>query len=435
MGQQQYKMEVIAVNTKMKRVSILLLAMMLTISVVQTVLAEGTKKVTVMINQTWNKPSMEELARDFEEKNPGIKIDYQVVPDNAFGQLLNAKIASKEVPEIIMDNYQALAKTVNMSETFIEFSNQPWYSKLLNKEQIVLDGGAYLLPINGSGDPFGIVYNTEVYQKAGVEEVPTTWEEFLAVCEKLKASGVTPVLLTGKDAWTIGMWTVTMFPNVVDNDPNLTWEDLNTGKVKFSDVEGFRWILEVLNILVEKGYVNDDFLACTYDMGQEMISNGEVAMTLQGAWFINECVSKYPDVQFSMYPFPFIDNAQFCSGQWSGFNVFKDAPNVDAAMLFIDYCAQPENMAKISSDWNFIPPFAECKTELPYWIQDFMKNYLEKGAVPLEEMAITSAIEIGYLTTLTIDMLAGGQTIDEVLVNWDAKFAELATLRQLDGWR
>jgi hypothetical protein len=64
-----------------------------------------------------------------------------------------------------------------------------------------------------------------------------------------------------------------------------------------------------------------------------------------------------------------------------------------------------------------------------------MKNYLEKGAVPLEEMAITSAIEIGYLTTLTIDMLAGGQTIDEVLVNWDAKFAELATLRQLDGWR
>jgi hypothetical protein len=50
-------------------------------------------------------------------------------------------------------------------------------------------------------------------------------------------------------------------------------------------------------------------------------------------------------------------------------------------------------------------------------------------------MAITSAIEIGYLTTLTIDMLAGGQTIDEVLVNWDAKFAELATLRQLDGWR
>lgn len=54
-------MEVIAVNTKMKRVSILLLAMMLTISVVQNVLAEGTKKVTVMINQTWNKPSMGKL--------------------------------------------------------------------------------------------------------------------------------------------------------------------------------------------------------------------------------------------------------------------------------------------------------------------------------------------------------------------------------------
>lgn len=418
----------------MKSLTLLLLLSMILVIVAHPALAEGVKKVTIMINQTWNKPSMEKLARDFEEVNPDIKIDYQVVPDNAFGQLLNAKIASKEVPEIIMDNYQSLAKTVNMSETFVEFSDQAWYGKLLNKEQIVLDGGAYLLPINGSGDPFGIVYNTEVYETAGVT-VPTTWEEFIDVCETLKDSGVIPVLLTGKDAWTIGMWTVTMFPNVVFNDPNLTWEDLNIGKVKFSDVEGFHWIFEALNTLVEKGYVNDDYLACTYDMGQEMISNGEVAMTLQGSWFINECVSKFPNAQFSMYPFPFIDNAQFCSGQWSGFNVFKDATNVEPAMQFINFCARPENMAKISGDWNFIPPFAESETELPYWIKDFMKNYLDKGAVPIEEMAITSAIEIGHLTTLTIDMLAGGQTAEEVLANWDAKFAELATLRQLEGWK
>jgi raffinose/stachyose/melibiose transport system substrate-binding protein len=397
-------------------------------------LAEDTT-ITIIINQTWNKPSMETLAAAYEEANPGVKIDYQVIPDNEFGQLVNAKMASKEVPEILMDNYQSLAKTVNMADTFADIRDRAWYSKLVNKDQIVLgDGGAYLLPINGASDPFGMVYNTAVYEKCGITQVPTTYDEFLADCEKIKAQGITPIVLTGKDSWTIGMWDVTMFPNVVYSDGGVTWDDLNTGKVKFADVPGFKRILDVMNELVAKGYVNEDFLATTYDMGQQMISEGQAAMTLQGAWFINECTTKYPDVKFSMYPFPFVEKPKFASGQFSGFLAFKNAKNADAALKFLDWVAQPENMEKISADWNFIPPFKECKSELPYWIKDFMANYLDKGDAPLPEMAISSAVEIGYLTTLTIDMLAGAQTAEDVLKNWDAKFAELATIRQLPGW-
>lgn len=390
--------------------------------------------ITVMINQTWNKPSMAALADAYAQQNPGVKIDYQVIPDNEFSQLVNAKMAAKEVPELLMDNYQSLAKVVNMKETFVDLRGAPWYNDLVNKDQIVLQDGAYLLPINGSSDPFGMVYNKKVYEDCGVAEAPKTYDEFLAVCEKIKAAGVTPVVLTGKDSWTIGMWTVTMFPNVVYDDDSLNWDDLNTGKLKFADVPGFKRCLDVLNELVELGYVNDDFLATTYDMGQQMISEGEAAMTLQGAWFINECTSKYPDTQFGMYPFPFVGKPKFASGQYSGFLAFKEAKNVEAALKFLDFVAQPENMAQISTDWNFIPPFTACQTELPYWIEEFIQTYLNNGDAPIEEMAITSAIEVGYLTTLTIDMLAGAQTSEEVLQNWDAKFEELATLRQLPGW-
>lgn len=395
----------------------------------------GAKKdvtVSVMINQTWNKPSMESLAKKYESENAGVRIDYQVIPDNEFGQLLKSKIASKEVPEIVMDNYQSLAKSVNMADTFVDIRDRSWYPELLNRDQILIDGGAYVLPINGSADPFGMIYNTEVYEANNIE-IPTTYEEFLAVCETLKANGVTPIVLTGKDDWTIGMWVVTMFPNVMYGVEN-GWDDLNTGKVRFSDVPEFKAALEVLNELVSKGYVNDDFLACTYDMGQQMISEGTAAMTLQGAWLINECTSKFPDAKFSMYPFPFMENAKFASGQFSGFNVFKNSKNVDEALKFIDFLAQPENMAQICSDWNFIPPFSQCETELPYWIQDFITNYLEKGEAPIEEMAITSAVECGYLTDLTVDMLAGSQTAEDVLANWDAKFEELAVSRKLPGW-
>ena len=111
-----------------------LLSLTLLLGLAAPVLAEDTT-ITIIINQTWNKPSMETLAAAYEEANPGVKIDYQVIPDNEFGQLVNAKMAAKEVPEILMDNYQSLAKTVNMADTFVDIRDRAWYAKLVNKDQ------------------------------------------------------------------------------------------------------------------------------------------------------------------------------------------------------------------------------------------------------------------------------------------------------------
>ena len=35
-------------------------------------------------------------------------------------------------------------------------------------------------------------------------EVPTTWDELIAVCDQLEAAGVTPIYSTFKDPWTLG---------------------------------------------------------------------------------------------------------------------------------------------------------------------------------------------------------------------------------------
>jgi ABC-type glycerol-3-phosphate transport system substrate-binding protein len=48
---------------------------------------------------------------------------------------------------------------------------------------------------------FPIVYNKELFTKAGLDpdHPPTTWPDFLAALEKLKASGTTPIVLGLKD--------------------------------------------------------------------------------------------------------------------------------------------------------------------------------------------------------------------------------------------
>ena len=59
--------------------------------------------------------------------------------------------------------------------------------------------------------PFGyhyacMFYNAKVMADAGVSEFPTDWDGFLALCERLKSQGITPIALGSKDRWPAQFW-------------------------------------------------------------------------------------------------------------------------------------------------------------------------------------------------------------------------------------
>ena len=53
----------------------------------------------------------------------------------------------------------------------------------------------------------GCFYNKDVFEEAGITELPTNWDEFTAVCEKIKAIGKTPLYYSGSDSWTLQCFT------------------------------------------------------------------------------------------------------------------------------------------------------------------------------------------------------------------------------------
>ncbi|MDQ9760149.1 extracellular solute-binding protein, partial [Acinetobacter baumannii] len=42
---------------------------------------------------------------------------------------------------------------------------------------------------------FAFFYNKALFEQAGIEKEPTTWAEFLDVCQKLKDAGITPMTM------------------------------------------------------------------------------------------------------------------------------------------------------------------------------------------------------------------------------------------------
>lgn len=54
-------------------------------------------------------------------------------------------------------------------------------------------GGGTLKSIPYQPNVFAFFYNKDLFEQAGVTDVPTTWDEFLNVCQQLKDAGITPI--------------------------------------------------------------------------------------------------------------------------------------------------------------------------------------------------------------------------------------------------
>jgi raffinose/stachyose/melibiose transport system substrate-binding protein len=405
----------------------------LAVALALTGCAPKATKLQVILNQTWNKPSFEPALRAYEQAHKGVTIDLQVVPDEQFTSLIKTRIATKEYPDVYLDNFGQIVQMYNVPDLLVDLSKEPWIGRLMATDGVTVGGKVYGLPMNGTPSVEGFVYNKDVFAKAGVS-VPTTQAELLDACAKLKQAGVTPIVVTAKDTWTIGMWIIEIMPLVVMDRPTI-WTDLNTGKVKYNEVPQFLTALKSMKqLIVDSGYVNKDFLATTYDMGNDMVATGKAAMVVQGDWAASDMVKKYPDANVGMFPFPIVDNARFTAGFTPAFTILKASKNVAAAKELLKYFATPEQVKAVALDWGYVPATKDVTVKLAPWIQEVVDNYITKGKSPIPEMGVTSIISIGKLSDYATNMVAGSMTPEEAMAEWQKYFEEQATIRKLPGW-
>ena len=79
-----------------------------------------------------------------------------------------------------------------------------------------VDGKVVLVP--HTADVTNVLwYNKPLLAEHGVTP-PTTWEELLAACDTLSATGVIPIATGNKDLWAAGNWLSHMASRVVGED-------------------------------------------------------------------------------------------------------------------------------------------------------------------------------------------------------------------------
>ena len=147
----------------------------------------------------------------FEKAHPGIKVKLRATYDNyedAANTILRESVAGK-LPDV---TFQGLNRQSMFVEKGIAKSFEPFIAKEANfakdgYHKAMLDLGTF----NGQvyGLPFSVSlpvgnYNMDAMNKAGIKDFPTTWDEVIVACDKLRAVGYDNPLFWG---WNItGNW-------------------------------------------------------------------------------------------------------------------------------------------------------------------------------------------------------------------------------------
>jgi raffinose/stachyose/melibiose transport system substrate-binding protein len=205
-----------------------------------------------------------------------------------------------------------------------------------------IDGKQYGVPFNLG--MVGVWYRKSLFEKAGIDAPPATWEEFLADVGKLQDAGVTPLAIGGKDKWPGMFWWANLSLRIAGMDALA-----KAGEDGSFDSPGFVKAGEELKRLVDMKPFQDGFLAAPWDgAGGEAatMGNGRAAMDLMGQWAPSTFAANTKDGDkvlddLGWFPFPTVDGGagqaseQFGGGD--GFAFGKDAPpeTVDFAKFLV----------------------------------------------------------------------------------------------------
>ena len=166
-----------------------------------------------------------------------------------------------------------------------------------------LDGKTYLMPYIYNTVEFW--YDKRTFADAGVE-VPTTWNDLLAACDKLNAAGYAPIAAEGNEPGYSAFYLTELVARI--KGPG--WL-----RQAAADPTGEMWkdpaIIQAAQMtrdLWDKNCIPPETLGYVWPQGQQTLATGTAGMELVGSWLPVELQTMTdPDFQWGGFTFPSIE--------------------------------------------------------------------------------------------------------------------------------
>ncbi len=249
----------------------------------------------------------EETAREFEKLRPGTSV--RLYGDPRISDKLRVRVIAGTLPDAMMPRdvlIPALVEAGKLRDLSPLLDGPNWEGDARWRDTFLpgaldawkIDGGVYGVPVSYAC--WAIFYNRGMFAANGWE-VPKTWDEFFALCDRIRARGIAPVSLTG----IYGNYPDSVLRAAYYNLAGAEgWDRLNRAEPgAYADPRYVR-AAEVLQRL-SKNYLLAGWEGATHTAAQVAFAEGRAAMCVSGSWMLYEMGDKLPaDLRVGVMNFP-----------------------------------------------------------------------------------------------------------------------------------
>lgn len=275
---------------------------------------------------------------------------------------------------------------IDLFDEDIDRVNQTWGDYLLDLEDLVAESGYEETAIAGlisacreaaggtlksipyQPNVFNFFYNKAIFEEAGVEAVPTTWDEFLDTCAKIKDAGYTPI--TCDDAYITCMFGYHLGRMIGEEGV----KDVVTNG-NWAEEPAVLEMAQAYEELASNGYFSETIEGNVWPAGQNTeLALGTAAMYLNGSWLPNEVKDMAgEDFQWGCFSYPEIEGGvtglEAANYGAQVFAINKDSENAAEAFELIQYFTKGEYDQKLS-EMSIGIPADTTNTEWPSLLAD-----------------------------------------------------------------
>ena len=301
------------------------------------------------------------LLDGFNEFQDTYVATHEYVPFANYKTQLQLGMTTGEMADLlIMDNpdmpaFAASGLLADISDYLEDFEDiDLYFPGPMNST--TLDGAHFGLPF--CSNCLCLFYNKDMFEAAGIDFVPTNWEELEKACEMLAACDAV-------SATPLGFAGVATEEGTFQFMPWLYMAGATYETVGSEDgVEAMTFIKK----LIDEGYLSKEITSWAQTDVNNQFMSGAIAMQFNGPWQLPGIAANAPDLNYGVALLPAGDSGT-ASGLGGENLAVVNGDNVAGAVEFLYYYNQPEVMIAAQKIYGAFPSRSDAAAD-EYWTAD-----------------------------------------------------------------
>lgn len=326
----------------------------------------GEVRVTVAEYSAKTGPYFEEVKKEFEAKNPGITVKFEVVPWDVLLQKLTTDITAGTNADLSIIGTRWLIDFVqqDVAEPLDSHITPDFKDRFIDTflSPSIMDGKTYGLPIAASAR--ALYYNKELFEKAGIAKPPASWTELQEDARKIKAlgSGSFGFGLQGKEIETDVYYYYAMWSQGT--------EILNKDGTSGLGTPGALEAAKLYKSMIDEGLTEPGVTSNNREDVQNLFKQGKVGMMITAPFLSNQIKDEAPNLKYGVAAIPAgPTGARGTYGVTDSIIMFKNSKNKDEAWKLLDFLFTTEQRAKFTQGEGFLPVNKE-EAKMDYYVNN-----------------------------------------------------------------